>query len=88
MGGVYLSASPTLVRKTLESAPDPACAWWSATPAGAPGNSTPSSRKASWLLAPVKPDLIFGPPSKPCGKPRFAGLGAEPSMLHGSSGVH
>ena len=47
MPGVYLSASPTLVRRTLESrARSDSCAWWSAMPAGARGSSTQSSRRA------------------------------------------
>jgi len=87
MPGVYLSASPTLVRKTLESEPDPGVrmvvgyAGWGA------GQLDVELAQGSWLLAPVQSDLIFGTPDT-MWESAIRRLGAEPSMLHGSSGVH
>lgn len=87
-GGVYLSASPTLVRRTLESAPDAATrmvvgyAGWGA------GQLDVELAQGSWLMAPVQPDLIFEVPSDTMWETAIRRLGAEPSMLHGSSGVH
>ena len=87
-GGVYLSASPTLVRRTLESAPDPRVrmvvgyAGWGA------GQLDVELAQGSWLLAPVQPDLIFDIASDKMWEVAIRRLGAEPSMLHGSSGVH
>jgi len=86
--GVYLSASPTLVRRTLESAPDPATrmivgyAGWGA------GQLDVELAQGSWLMAPVQPDLIFEISADTMWETVIRRMGAEPSMLHGSSGVH
>lgn len=86
--GVYLSASPTLVRRTLESEPDPATrmvvgyAGWGA------GQLDVELAQGSWLMAPVQPDLIFKTSADTMWETAIRRMGAEPSMLHGSSGVH
>lgn len=86
--GVYLSASPTLVRHTLESAPDAATrmvvgyAGWGA------GQLDVELAQGSWLMAPVQPDLIFETSADAMWETAIRRMGAEPSMLHGSSGVH
>jgi putative transcriptional regulator len=86
--GVYLSASPALVRRTLETAPDPGVrmvigyAGWSA------GQLDGELAESSWLLAPVESDLIFSTPVDVMWETAIRRLGAEPSMLQGSSGVH
>ncbi len=88
MRGVYLSASPALFRKTLESAPDPAVrmvvgyAGWGA------GQLDVELAESSWLLAPVESDLIFSTPLDDMWESAIRRLGAQPSMLQGSSGVH
>ncbi len=86
--GVYLSASPTLVRKTLETPPDPnvrmivGYAGWGA------GQLDVELAQGSWLLAPVQQDLLFETDAEKMWETAIRRLGAEPSMLHGSSGVH
>ena len=86
--GVFLSASPTLVRHTLESAPDPATrmvvgyAGWGA------GQLDVELAQGSWLMAPVQADLIFETSTDAMWETAIRRMGAEPSMLHGSSGVH
>lgn len=88
MPGVYLSASPTLVRRTLESQPDPGTrmvvgyAGWGA------GQLDVELAQGSWLMAPVQPDLIFETSAETMWETAIRRMGAEPSMLHGSSGVH
>jgi putative transcriptional regulator len=88
MPGVYLSASASLVRQTLESAPDQRVrmvvgyAGWGA------GQLDVELAQGGWLLAPVEPDLIFETSSEKMWEAAIRRLGAEPSMLHGSSGVH
>ena len=88
MPGVYLSASPTLVRQTLGSAPDRQVrmvvgyAGWGA------GQLDVELAQGGWLLAPVEADLIFETSSEGMWEAAIRRLGAEPSMLHGSSGVH
>ena len=86
--GVFLSASPSLVRRTLESEPDPGVrmvvgyAGWGA------GQLDVELAQGSWLLAPVQADLIFETDTGKMWETAIRRLGAEPSMLHGSSGVH
>ena len=88
MPGVYLSASPTLVRRTLESPPDRLVrmvvgyAGWGA------GQLDAELAQGGWLLAPVELDLIFETAAETMWEAAIRRLGAEPSMLHGSSGVH
>ena len=88
MPGVYLSASSALVRQTLETAPDPGVrmvvgyAGWGA------GQLDTELAESSWLMAPVDPDLIFSTPVDDMWEAAIRRLGAEPSMLQGSSGVH
>jgi putative transcriptional regulator len=88
MAGIYLSASPTLVRRTLESAPEPATrmvvgyAGWGA------GQLDVELAQGSWLMAPVQADLIFETSADAMWETAIRRMGAEPSMLHGSSGVH
>ena len=86
--GIYLSALPALVRRTLESPPDPSVrmvvgyAGWGA------GQLDIELAESSWLMAPVEPDLIFHTPIDRMWETAIRRLGAEPSMLQGSSGVH
>jgi putative transcriptional regulator len=88
ISGVYLSASATLVRTTLEQAPDPnvrmvvGYAGWGA------GQLDVELAESAWLVAPVQPDLIFDTPLESMWETAIRRLGAEPSMLQGSSGVH
>lgn len=88
MKGVYLSASSTLVRKTLETPPDAhtrmvvGYAGWGA------GQLDVELAEGSWLLAPVQSDLIFDIAVENMWEAAIRRLGAEPSMLQGSSGVH
>jgi putative transcriptional regulator len=88
MNGVYLSASPKLVRRTLETEPDPATrmvvgyAGWGA------GQLDVELAEGSWLLTPLEADLIFKTSADSMWEAAIRRLGAEPSMLQGSSGVH
>lgn len=86
--GVYLSASPALVRQVLEQPPDPSArmvvgyAGWGA------GQLDVELAESAWLMAPVQADLIFDIPVDQMWETAIRRLGAEPSMLQGSSGVH
>ena len=86
--GVYLSASPTIVRRTLESAPDPEVRMVVGYAGWGPGQLDIELAQGAWLLAPVQTDLIFETSSDTMWETAIRRLGAEPSMLHGSSGVH
>jgi putative transcriptional regulator len=88
MNGIYLSASPSLVRRTLQTAPDPSTrmvvgyAGWGA------GQLDVELAEGSWLLAPVDTGLIFETSVDTMWEAAIRRLGAEPSMLQGSSGIH
>jgi len=88
MKGIYLSASPSLVRRTLKAEPDSSTrmvvgyAGWGA------GQLDVELAEGSWLLAPVATDLIFGTSVDTMWEAAIRRLGAEPSMLQGSSGIH
>jgi putative transcriptional regulator len=43
---------------------------------------------SSWLMAPVQPDLLFDIPIDAMWETAIRRLGAEPSALQTSSGVH
>jgi len=86
--GVYLSASPSLVRKTLESAPDPGVRMVVGYSGWGAGQLDIELAQGSWLMAPVQPDLMFETSSDKMWETAIRRMGAEPSMLHGSSGVH
>src|SRR5215203_4952509 len=59
MPGIYLSASATLVRKTLESAPDPGVRMVVGYSGWGAGQLDVELAQGAWLLAPVQADLIF-----------------------------
>ncbi len=86
--GVFLSASPALVRNTLESAPDPAIRMVVGYSGWGPGQLDIELAQGAWLMAPVQADLIFETSSDKMWETAIRRMGAEPSMLHGSSGVH
>ena len=86
--GIYLSASPMIVRKTLESAPDPGVRMVVGYAGWGSGQLDVELAQGAWLMAPVETDLIFETSAEKMWETAIRRLGAEPSMLHGSSGVH
>jgi putative transcriptional regulator len=86
--GVYLSAAPTLIRRALSQPPEPGVrivvgyAGWGA------GQLDVELAESAWLMAPVEPDLIFTTALDSMWETAIRRLGAEPSSLHGGSGVH
>jgi putative transcriptional regulator len=86
--GVYLSASPELIRDTLSSPPDPGMRIVVGYAGWAAGQLDVELAESSWLMAPVQPDLIFSTPLGSMWETAIRRLGAEPSALQGSSGVH
>lgn len=86
--GVFLSATPSLIRHALQSSPDPQVrlvvgyAGWSA------GQLDEELAASSWLMLPVQADLLFDIPVDVMWETAIRRLGAEPSALQSSSGVH
>jgi putative transcriptional regulator len=86
--GVYLSAAPTLIRHALQSSPDPEVRLVIGYAGWAAGQLDDELASSSWLMAPVQPDLLFDIPIEAMWETAIRRLGAEPSALQTSSGVH
>jgi putative transcriptional regulator len=86
--GVYLSAAPTLIRHALQSSPDPQVRLVIGYAGWAAGQLDDELASSSWLMAPVQPDLLFDIPIEAMWETAIRRLGAEPSALQTSSGVH
>jgi len=86
--GVYLSAAPTLIRHALQSSPDPQVRLVIGYAGWAAGQLDDELASSSWLMAPVQSDLLFDIPIEAMWETAIRRLGAEPSALQTSSGVH
>ena len=86
--GLYLSASPELLRRALTLRPLPRRTVVLAGYAGwGPGQLDLELEHSAWLIMPVELDLIFEIPSAVCWEMAIRRLGADPNLLHMSSGV-
>ncbi len=86
--GVYLSAAPDLIRHALQSSPDPQVRLVIGYAGWAPGQLDDELAASAWLMAPVQADLVFDIPIGAMWETAIRRLGAEPSALQPSSGVH
>lgn len=87
--GLFLSASPVLLRRALMSRPAPKRTVVLAGYAGwGPGQLDQELEHSSWLIMPVELDLIFEIPSAASWEMAIRRLGADPHLLHMGSGVH
>ncbi|MEP7117839.1 MAG: YqgE/AlgH family protein [Acidobacteriota bacterium] len=86
--GVFLSTSPAAIRTALQTPPGQGMkvvvgyAGWS------PGQLDEELAQASWLLAPLGADLIFGSAPAEMWDRAIERLGADPAHLLGSPGIH
>lgn len=87
--GLYLSASPLLLRRALTSRPLPKRTHVLAGYAGwGPGQLDEELHDSSWLIIPVELDLIFEIPSAAVWEMAIRRLGADPHLLQAGHGVH
>jgi putative transcriptional regulator len=86
--GVYLAASPDLIRQALQRAPAPHLRVLVGYAGWAPGQLEVELAESSWLIAPVEADLVFETPAEEMWAAAIRRLGADPAMLHTSTGVH
>ena len=87
--GLFLSASPVLLRRVLTSRPEPRRTHVLAGYAGwGPGQLDDELAKSAWLIAPVDLDVIFEIPSAGAWEAAIRRLGADPSLLQMGHGVH
>jgi putative transcriptional regulator len=87
--GMYLSASPVLLRRVLTARPAPRRTRVFAGYAGwGPGQLDAELAESSWLIMPVELDLIFEIPAATSWETAIRRLGADPHLLQMGHGVH
>jgi putative transcriptional regulator len=87
--GLYLSASPVLLRKVLTSRPLARRTHVLAGYAGwGPGQLDAELAESVWLVAPVELDLIFEIPAAASWDMAIRRMGADPHLLQMGHGVH
>ncbi|HUL74280.1 MAG TPA: YqgE/AlgH family protein [Vicinamibacterales bacterium] len=87
--GLYLSASPVLLRRALMARPLPKRTVVLAGYAGwGPGQLDAELAASAWLIMPVELDLIFEIPSSAAWEMAIRRLGADPHLLQMGHGIH
>jgi putative transcriptional regulator len=87
--GLFLSASPVLLRRALMARPLPKRTHVLAGYAGwGPGQLDTELAESAWLIMPVELDLIFEIPAAASWEMAIRRLGADPHLLQMGHGVH
>ena len=86
--GLYLSSSPALLRRVLEATPPPRARVLAGYAGWGPGQLDDELAASSWLMAGVDLDLIFDVEPSLMWETAIRRLGADPSSLQMSHGVH
>jgi putative transcriptional regulator len=86
--GLYLSASPDLLRRLLEPSPPQHARLIVGYSGWGPGQLEAELNASAWLLSDVDPNLIFKTPPDRMWEMAIRRLGADPSSLAMSRGVH
>lgn len=86
--GLYLSTSPDLLRRALEPSPPPRTRVVVGYAGWCPGQLEAELEESSWLISEVDPELIFGTPPDQMWEIALRRLGADPSLLQTSRGIH
>jgi len=87
--GLYLSASPVLLRRVLTARPLPRRTHVLAGYANwGPGQLDEELAQSAWLIMPVELDLIFEIPAAASWEMAIRRLGADPHLLQMGHGVH
>jgi len=87
--GLFLSASPVLLRRALTSRPVPTRTLVLAGYGGwGPGQLDMELEQSAWLVMPVELDLIFDVPAEAMWEAAIRRLGADPNLLQMGHGIH
>jgi putative transcriptional regulator len=86
--GLYLSTSPELLRRVLETRPSPRARVLAGYAGWGPGQLDEELAQSAWLMADVELDLVFDVEPSAMWETAIRRLGADPGSLHTSSGVH
>lgn len=86
--GLYLSTSPDLLRSVLQTTPAPPARVLAGYAGWGPGQLDMELNESAWLTSDVELDLVFETEAALMWEAAIRRLGADPSLLQGSSGVH
>lgn len=86
--GLYLSTSPALLRAVLETRPAPRARVIAGYAGWGPGQLDEELAQSSWLMGDADLDIIFDVPPDAMWETAIRRMGADPSMLTMSHGVH
>ncbi len=86
--GLYLSTSPALLREVLETRPAPRARVLAGYAGWGPGQLDEELAQSAWLTADVDLDIIFDLSADVMWETALRRLGADPSSLTMSHGVH
>lgn len=86
--GLYLSTSPALLRRVLESTPPPRARIIAGYAGWGAGQLDEELAQSAWLMADVQLDLIFDVDPSIMWETAIRRIGADPATLHTSQGVH
>jgi putative transcriptional regulator len=86
--GLYLSTSVTVLRDVLEASPAPRARVLAGYAGWGPGQLDDELAQSAWLLGDVDLDIVFDIPAAAMWETAIRRLGADPSTLTTSHGVH
>lgn len=86
--GLYLSTSPSLLRRVLEASPAPRARVLAGYAGWGPGQLDEELAQSAWLMGDVDLDLVFDTDPAQMWQAAIRRLGADPSALQTSHGVH
>jgi putative transcriptional regulator len=86
--GLYLSASPLVLRQVLEAQPAPRARVLAGYAGWGPGQLDEELAQSAWLMGEVHLDLVFDIDPAIMWETAIRRLGADPSALQTSHGVH
>jgi putative transcriptional regulator len=86
--GLYLSTSQLLLREVLEARPAPRARVLAGYAGWGPGQLDEELAQSAWLMADVDLDIVFDVAADAMWETAIRRLGADPSALTTSHGVH
>jgi len=86
--GLYLSTSPALLREVLETHPAPRARVLAGYAGWAPGQLDEELAQSAWLMSDIDLDVVFDTDAPQMWEKVIRRLGADPSSLTTSHGVH
>ena len=86
--GAFLSTSPALLRRVLDPEPPPRMRLILGYAGWGPGQLEAELEESAWLLSEVDETIVFDTPADEMWEAVIRRMGADPTALHGSRGVH